>query len=342
MSCRSEQRTEAFTLIELLVVVAIIALLISILLPSLQAARAQTRAVKCAANLRHVGQATGVYLGENKAIYPPSYIYANGPSGEYDLSDQPTHRPYGYLHWSWFLYSRGEVQPEAFQCPEFEHLGAPRTNPGPDRADWEPPEQVDSHGDPNPNGLEDKQAPRVAYTANAAVIPRNKFTTELSGGWRVNVLVPDNRVISPRAVILAAELNKNWVTSAISVGGGFESKSHRPVNPFYHLSTGTDEYNAPPHHSGFIYGLPEDRVWYGLQPLDKIDDKVGVIDGTAGPEINAVGRHHPGGDELGGTTNFLYTDGHVERKTILETMKLREWGSRYYSLSGENEVLWGD
>lgn len=182
----------------------------------------------------------------------------------------------------------------------------------------------------------------MAYTANAAVIPRDKFTTELSGGPRVNVLVPDNRVISPRAVILATELNKNWVTSAIAAGRGLESKSHRPLNPFYHLSTGTDEYSAPPWASGFIYGPPEDRDTYGLLPLDKIDDKVGVIDGSAAPEINVVGRHHPGADRLGGTANFLYTDGHVERKTILQTMKLREWGSQYYSLSGENEVLWGD
>jgi len=156
MSRRNRWWSDAFTLIELLVVVAIIALLIAILLPGLQAARAQARALKCAANLRHVGQASGIYLAENKAVYPPSYIYASGPNGEYDLENQPTHRPFGYLHWSWFLYSRGEVQPQAFQCPEFEHLGTPRTNPGPDRANWEPPEQVDSHGDPNPNSLEDK------------------------------------------------------------------------------------------------------------------------------------------------------------------------------------------
>ncbi len=60
----------SFTLIELLVVVAIIALLISILLPALGKAKEQGRLAVCLSNLHHLALAFEQYFNDNGHILP--------------------------------------------------------------------------------------------------------------------------------------------------------------------------------------------------------------------------------------------------------------------------------
>jgi len=69
---------KGFTLVELLVVIGIIAVLISILLPSLARARDMANSVSCQSNLRQVYQAVLLYATENKGFLPYSEIPNGG------------------------------------------------------------------------------------------------------------------------------------------------------------------------------------------------------------------------------------------------------------------------
>lgn len=340
----SNRAKTAFTLIELMVVIAIIALLVAILLPSLQSARRHAKAVVCSTNLHHVGLAIADYLYVSKGTYPPSYVYPYDEDGNWTPRDQTDGKPFGYMHWSYFLYNSGEVDDKAFQCPEYEKGGAPRTNPGLQPENWES-QQVDDSGNSAANDVEDKQAPRIAYGANAVVMPRNKFTPELSGGPRINMFVREQQLRQPGATIGVAEFLNNWKALGIQSAGGILSKSHRPINPFYHVGYGLDEYKSPTNTPGFIYGIPNDQERYGLLPLTEVREKANILDHSSGiPQINAVGRHHPHANKAyvkryGGAANFLFADTHVESMTALDSVDRRQWGTHYYSISGENEVM---
>jgi prepilin-type N-terminal cleavage/methylation domain-containing protein/prepilin-type processing-associated H-X9-DG protein len=123
-----------FTLIELLVVVAIIALLVSILLPSLGKAREQAKKAYCANNLGQFGRAVHVYVGEYKYFPPhapyPQYVSArllhNLNTGGWDpnigwlltygmrMTPPATDNTNG--HFLWFMAEEEDL-PEIVICP---------------------------------------------------------------------------------------------------------------------------------------------------------------------------------------------------------------------------------
>lgn len=339
-------KADGFTLVELLVVIAIIALLAGLLLPALAQAKALAQSVVCQSNLGAVGKATQVFASENDH-FPPAYAYPIDNEGTWylprdrssfdpvELGQNPS-KTHGYIHWSSMVL--GEVDEKSFRCPAMEDGGLPRTNPGPDPAHWEDGQVDDSGTGRSSDSVEDIQVPRLAYTANSALIPRNKFGPALAAG--IDNLQRYARVVRPddvgcaASVIMFSEWNSNWEAMSVQKSGGKLCKSHRPVLPAFVLGADGNGKEFQAHTGVSVYYKHSPSR---LAPWDDVLESGTLIQSPN--ELNCLGRHHPGqktrnGENMGGSTNFAYADGHVENKHIIETMETWEWGDEIYGVTG--------
>jgi len=110
-------RRPGFTLIELLVVVAIIALLVTLLLPNLQQAREIARGVSCLGNQKGIATALAIYAEQHNSM-APVYATDNSPMPEPVAQDGLTDKEVYYKKfWSGVLVEQALLSVDNTYCP---------------------------------------------------------------------------------------------------------------------------------------------------------------------------------------------------------------------------------
>jgi prepilin-type N-terminal cleavage/methylation domain-containing protein len=106
-------RRRGFTLIELLVVIGIIALLISILLPTLSRARRSAQRTVCLSNLKQVHATLVLYANAENDFVPLGYV-----NGRRQFNYVVASNGDQSLRWLGLLFAADLMEsPEAFYCP---------------------------------------------------------------------------------------------------------------------------------------------------------------------------------------------------------------------------------
>jgi prepilin-type N-terminal cleavage/methylation domain-containing protein/prepilin-type processing-associated H-X9-DG protein len=156
----STSSRRAFTLVELLVVIGIIALLISILLPTLQNVRRSANTVKCASNIRTILQGMRLYAANNRDAIPGS----------------------GWTT-AQFAFQNGRPSTGAFNTSQWNDNNFPEVV---QIFDWISPiaRTLGIRFPDGPSGADRRDRFRQWTNAEPFVCPENQFlATPFSGGW---------------------------------------------------------------------------------------------------------------------------------------------------------------
>jgi prepilin-type N-terminal cleavage/methylation domain-containing protein len=106
---RKRGRRAGFSLIELLVVIAIIALLVTILSPTVNHVKFLARQTVCASNVHDLMVAQLSWLHDNSQEFIP-YLDPSGAASRFDLRG-------GEAHWPDLMLNASYVSPDVFVCP---------------------------------------------------------------------------------------------------------------------------------------------------------------------------------------------------------------------------------
>lgn len=280
-----------FTLIELLVVVAIIALLISILLPSLNAARLRAKASVCLSNLHQLSFSLVQYTQSNRDSVIPSYNMT-GVNGDTPLDG-----------WGCILDRDGFVgdtpaqsQSTLFYCPETTDIAGVATG------------QTGTDTD-NPKGWVDWPFLRTGTSNNPQTIPERRFNKIIRVSYWINA---DNPIGSPAVVV-----PDTYYTGSVGYGPGSNGVSIRItradtiIRPAELIALADGLYAGRQRDAQF--GMTNSRIGYRHPGNEFGMANVAFADGHAGP---IGGKQFP--RAAGGTNNIdeVRMENRVGRPTV--------------------------
>jgi prepilin-type N-terminal cleavage/methylation domain-containing protein/prepilin-type processing-associated H-X9-DG protein len=316
--CRKQN---GFTLIELLVVVAIIILLAAILMPSLGAAREQAKGAACISNLHNTGMALFIYSTTYRGFMPTSYNYVDGNSSAN-----------GYWHWTAglapedyaFAVNSGKYPKRSaqFVCPSHKLGGFAPSNFTSTRIPEPPSGQA-----PQSGTVDDKQAARLSYVANEAIMPRKKYSfahdqASPPGTGNLRLVTTDEIEATDQTILLGEFSQSPNCIWGSSVGGGTAYKSHRPTNGVKTAGGGVFD--------GENYALGTQFYKLTIDEAQKAIDDV-LADKNAGATAHHISYINPNSHRT--ASNYAFVDGHAASYTLAETLDPNNymWGRNVYS-----------
>ena len=107
-----------FTLLELLIVCAVLAILLSMLLPSLGRSREKARRAVCLSNLKQIYYGGLMHSKNSNGSFPDGHVSMGNPgTGDFSISSKSTREGHGKL------IAAKHIAPEVVYCPSLDNAG---------------------------------------------------------------------------------------------------------------------------------------------------------------------------------------------------------------------------